>query len=137
MDLELWVTPCVLFGGWFSSWELWWVWLVDIVVLPTGLQTPSAPSVLSLTPPLGSLAVSICLCICQALAESLRRQLYQASVSKHFLESVIMSGWVWCLYMEWIHGWGSLWMAFPSVSAPHFVPVFSLDRSNSSLKIWR
>jgi hypothetical protein len=27
-------------------------WLVDIVVLPMGLQIPSAPSVLSLTPPL-------------------------------------------------------------------------------------
>ena len=28
--------------------------MVDIVVLPMGLQTPSAPTVLSLTPPLGS-----------------------------------------------------------------------------------
>ena len=28
--------------------------MVDIVVLPMGLQTPSAPSVLSLTPPLGT-----------------------------------------------------------------------------------
>ena len=49
------------------------VWLVDIVVLPMGLQTPSAPSVLSLTPPLvspcsvGWLAANICICICQAL----------------------------------------------------------------------
>ena len=53
-----------------------------------GLQTHSAPSVLSLTPPLGILcsvwwlAESICLCICQALAEPFRRQLYQAPVSK-------------------------------------------------------
>jgi hypothetical protein len=74
------------------------VWLVDIVVLPVGLQTPSAPSVLSLTPPLGSpcsvqwLTVSICIWIGQALAESLRRQLYQAPVSKHFLASAIVSG---------------------------------------------
>jgi len=30
------------------------IWLVDIVVLPMGLQTPSASSVLSLTLPLGS-----------------------------------------------------------------------------------
>jgi hypothetical protein len=30
-------------------------WLVDIVVLPVGLQTPSALSVLSLAPPLGKL----------------------------------------------------------------------------------
>ena len=30
------------------------VGLIDIVVLPMGLQTPLAPSVLALTPPLGS-----------------------------------------------------------------------------------
>jgi hypothetical protein len=55
--------------------------LVDIVVLPMGLQTPSAPSNLSLAPPLGTpcsvqwLAESIHLCTCQALAAPLRRQL--------------------------------------------------------------
>ena len=54
---------------------------VHIVVLPMKLQTPLAPSVLSLSPPLGTpcsvqwLAGSICLCICQALAEPLRRQI--------------------------------------------------------------
>jgi hypothetical protein len=34
--------PCVLFGWWFSPWELWrgGVWLVDIVVLSMDLQTP-------------------------------------------------------------------------------------------------
>jgi hypothetical protein len=44
------------------------------------------------------------------------------------------SVWVWCLYMGWIPRWDSLWMAFLSVSAPHFVPAFPLDRSNSGLK---
>jgi hypothetical protein len=34
------------------------VWVVDIVVLPIGLQIPSAPSVLPLTSPLGYLAKS-------------------------------------------------------------------------------
>ena len=47
------------------------------------------------------------------------------------------SVWVWWLYMGWILRWGSLWMAFPSVSPPHFVPIFPLDKSNSGLKIWR
>jgi hypothetical protein len=80
MQLEPWLPPCVLSGWWFIPWELWgwgWYWLVDIVVLPIGLQTPSAPSVLYLTPPLGTpwMAGSICLCICQALAEPLKRQL--------------------------------------------------------------
>ena len=73
------------------------LWLGDIVVLPMELQTPSAPSVLSLTPPLRILcsvpwlAASIHFCICQALPEPLRRQLYQAPVSKHFLASTIVS----------------------------------------------
>ena len=72
------------------------VWLVDIV-LHMCLQSPSAPSVLSLTPPLWTpcsvqwLAESIHLCICQALAEPLRRQLYQAPVSKLLLASTIVS----------------------------------------------
>ena len=39
--------------------------------------------------------------------------------------------------MGWIPRWGSLWMAFSSVSAPHFVLAFPLDRSSSGLKIWR
>jgi hypothetical protein len=79
------VSPCVLLGWWWRPWQLW---LVDIVVLPMGLQISSAPSVLSLTPPLGSpcsvqwLASSMHLCICQALAKPLWRQLYQALVSK-------------------------------------------------------
>jgi hypothetical protein len=62
-------------GGWGK------VWLVDIVVLPMGLQTLSAPSVFSLTSPLGTphsvqwLGTSIQLSICKALAGPLRRQL--------------------------------------------------------------
>ena len=52
MQLELWVPPCVLIAWWFSPGELWGVWLDDTVVLPLGLQMPSAPSVLSLTPSL-------------------------------------------------------------------------------------
>jgi hypothetical protein len=49
-----------------------------------GLQTPSTPSFLSLTPLLGApcsvqwLAENICLCICKTLAGPLRRQPYQA-----------------------------------------------------------
>ena len=45
--LELWIPPCVLFGWWFSPWELWVVCLIDLVLL-MGLQSSSAPSVLPL-----------------------------------------------------------------------------------------
>jgi hypothetical protein len=79
--------------------------LVDIVVLPMGLQTRLALSVLSLTSPsIGTMcsvqwmAVSICLCICQALAELLRRQLHQAPVSMHLLASTIVSGFGDCIW---------------------------------------
>jgi hypothetical protein len=87
----------------------WWGgegWLVNIVVLPTGLQTPSTPSVLSLTPLLGTpcsvqwLAVSIHLCICKALAGPLRRQPYQAPLSMYFLASTIVSGLGNCIWDE-------------------------------------
>ena len=62
-------------------------WLVHIDVPLMGLQTPSAPWVLSPAPSLGTLCsvqwmtVSSHFCICQELAEPLRRQLYEAPVS--------------------------------------------------------
>jgi hypothetical protein len=98
MHLEIGVPSCVFFGWWFSPWELWGYWLVHIIVPPMGLQNLSPPWVFSLAPSLGTLcsvkwmAVSIHLCICEALAESLRRQLYQAPVSKHLLSSKTVSG---------------------------------------------
>jgi hypothetical protein len=64
--LHIRLESCVLLGWGFRPWELW---LIDIVVLPMRLQTPSAPSVLSLTSPLGTprsaqwLAMSICFCM--------------------------------------------------------------------------
>ena len=105
-----------------------WVWLVDIVVPPMGLQTPFAPWVLSLASPLGTpcsvqwLAGSICLCICQALAEPLRRQIYQAPVSMHFLASTM--GFGNCMW-DGSSSWEFSGMACPSVSSPHFVSVSS------------
>jgi hypothetical protein len=115
MWLEPWVPPRLLFGWWFSSWELWGYWLVHIVVPPMGLQTPSFPWVLSLASPLGTLclvqwlAESIHLCICQALAETLRRQLYQAPVSKHLLASARVSGFGDCIWDGSLGGAVSGW----------------------------
>ena len=105
-------------------------------------KAPSAPSALPLTPPLGSLCsvrwltASIRISIGHDLAEPLRRLLYQAPVSKHFLASAIVSGFVVCMW-DGSPGGGCLWMAFPLVSVLLFVPVFPLDRSNFGLKFWR
>jgi hypothetical protein len=107
MQLEPWVPPCVLFGWWFSSWGLWGYWLVHIVFPPMGLQAPWDPSVLSLAPPLGTLclvqwlAENIHLYICQAQAEPLREQIYQAPVSKQFFTFTIftiVSGFCDCIW---------------------------------------
>ena len=52
--LEPWVSPCVLTGWCFSPWEFLPVWLVDNVILPMGVLSLSATSVLSLVPSLGT-----------------------------------------------------------------------------------
>ena len=115
----------VLFGWWFTPWEILGYWLVHIVVPLMGRQAFSAPWILSLASSLETLcsvqwlAESIHLCICQALAEPLKRQLYQTPVSKHLLASTIVSGFDYCIWV----GSPGLWMAFPLVSAPHFVSV--------------
>lgn len=45
--LNIHVEPYVLFGWWFSSWELWGVWLVDIAAIPMGLQKLSVVIVMA------------------------------------------------------------------------------------------
>ena len=78
--------------------------LVHIVAPPMGLQTPSGPWVFSLAPSLWTLcfdewmAVSIHFCICQALEEPCRRQLYQLPVSEFSVASTIVSGFGGCLW---------------------------------------
>jgi hypothetical protein len=104
IQLEPQIPPCVFFDWWFSSKEFWGYWLVQIDFPRMGFQTPSAPWVLSLAPSLENLCsiqsviVSIHFYICQALAEPLRRQLYQAPKSKLLLVSAIVSGFGGCLW---------------------------------------
>ena len=140
MQLEPWVPLCVFFGWWwFSPWELWGFWLVDIVVLPMGLQNPSTPLVLSLIPLLGTLcsvqwlAENICLCIFKALAGPLRRQPYQAPFSMYFLASTTVSGFGNCIWDEspggTVSGWPflqSLLYTLISIFAPVSIQQGSL-----------
>ena len=76
--------------------------MVHIVVSPLELQTPSVPWVLFLASPLGSLCLvqwlAKSVCIYQALREPLRRQLYQAPISKHLLETKIMTVFFNCIW---------------------------------------
>jgi len=70
------------------------------------------------------LTASLQLCSSHALAEPLRRQLYQSSVWMHLLVSSIVSGFCGCICLGWIVIWCNLWMAFTSGSAPKFFSVF-------------
>jgi hypothetical protein len=95
------VAPCVFFGWWSSP-------------QGSGLLTLLLPlwdckhlsSFSSLLQLLHSgclfsvqwLALSFLLCICQALAEPLRRQPYQTSISKHFPASIIASSFGDCIW---------------------------------------
>jgi hypothetical protein len=44
---------------------------------------------------------------------------------QHALLGIHNSVCVWWLHMGWIPRWGSLWMTFPSVSAPYSVSIFA------------
>ena len=91
MQLEPWVPPCVLFGWWFSPWELWGYWLVHIVVPPMGLQTPSAPWVLSsssigdlvLSPMVGREHPPLCLSVTGRASQETPIRLLSASTCWH------------------------------------------------------
>ena len=113
-----------------------------------GLQSPSAPWILSLAPSLGTLCslqwmtVSIHYCICQALARASQQTAIFGSCQLN-LAGICNSVWVWWLYMGWIPGWGSLWMVLSSISALNFVSVtpsmgilFPILRRNEVSTLW-
>jgi hypothetical protein len=85
--LEPWVPPYVFLGCGLESRSSGWLILLFFLWGCKPLQLLQS---FSLTPPLETpwsvqwLAVSIHLCICQALVEPLRRQLYQSPVSMCF-----------------------------------------------------
>jgi hypothetical protein len=76
---------------------------------------------------------SVWLCTGQVLVVLLRGQLYQAPVNKRYLASAIVSVYGVCRW-DGFPRWGSLWMAFPSVSAPLVVPLFPLYRNSSGFQ---
>ena len=121
--------------------------MVNIVVPPVGATNTCRSISPFSTPPLGTLYsvqwldVSICLCICQALAESLRRQLHQAPLSKHFLSPTMVSGLVTVYGMNPQVGQplDGLSISLCSILCPHicsreyFVPLSKKDQSTHTL----
>jgi hypothetical protein len=144
--LHMQLEPCVLLCWWLSSGELWGVWLVDIFVLLMGLQTPSTPSVLSLTPLLGTLCspqwltVSICLFICKVLAGPFRRQPYHAPFSMHFLASTMVSGFGDCIWDGspggTVSGWPFLQSLLYTLSLYLLLCVFCSPSKTEAPTLW-
>ena len=88
-------------------------------------KAPSAPSILPLTLPVLSLMFG-----CKhphlywsGSGRASQKRAISGSCHQSIL-GICTSVWGWCLHVGWIPRWGSLWMAFPSVSVPLFVPVF-------------
>ena len=121
------------------------VWLVDIVVLPMGykpIQLLQSFNYSAGDPCFVQwLASSIHLCICQALQEPLRIQLYQAPDSKYFLASTIVSGFGVCIWDGSPGGAISAWPFLQSLvhaltlcfSCGYFVPPSKKDQSFHTL----
>jgi hypothetical protein len=140
--------PCILLCLWLSPWELWGNWLVNIVVLPVGLQSPPTSSVLSLTTLLGILcsvqwlAVSIPLYICKALAGPPGRQPYQAPFSMNFLASTIVSGFGNYIWDESPCETVSRWPFLQSLCSTFYLHICSCEyyvfllRRTKALTLW-
>ena len=106
-----------------------WSGLVDTVVLPMRLQSPSASSILPLTLLKESLTliqwlgVSICNCLSQLVVEYFRGHICQALVCMHNMASVIVC--VHWMDPKLVQSLG----AFLSLSAPFFTLNFLYTRT--------
>jgi hypothetical protein len=69
------------------------------------------------------LASSICLCIYLSGCGRASQETTILGSCQQALLGIHNSVWIWWRYMGWITRLGSLWMAFPSVSALHFVSI--------------
>jgi hypothetical protein len=106
---------CTLLVWWSSPWKQWVVWPVDIV-LPIGLQSPSAPLVLQPAPSIGVPKLSL-------IVGSRHPYLHWSVASRTSQGTAIpcscqqvpldnsTSVGVWCQQTGWISRWVSPWMA--------------------------
>jgi hypothetical protein len=129
MQLELWVLPCLLLvSGLLPGSSEWSGWLILLLFLwvanhlssfsPFSNYSFGNPVPLSLE--VGSEHLLLYL-------SGFGRASQEMAISgfcQQALVSIHSSVWVLCLYIGWIRRSDSLWIAFASVSAPHFVSIF-------------
>jgi hypothetical protein len=124
-----WVAPCVFFGWWSRPWKLQGVWSVDTVALPPwGCKSPQLlQSLLHLLQGTPKLSPTVGCELPPLYLSGSGRASQETAMSgfhQQALPGVHHNVLVWWLYMGWIPRWGSLRMALPSVSAPHFASIF-------------
>jgi hypothetical protein len=108
---------CSLIGGLVSGNAEGSV-LVDTVVLPMRLPSPSVLSILPLTLPWRSLIGSKYLHLFQSTAGKASQRTAMLGTYLQAQYAIINSVRNWCLLMGWTPSYVSHWMPFPSVSAP-------------------
>jgi hypothetical protein len=123
-----WVQAGVFFGSWSRPSELWGFWPVD-TCSPHGAANPLSSFSSFSNSYIGDPALSpIVGCEHPPLHLSGSGRAFQEAAISGFHQQVLPGIHnrvrVWWLYMGWIARWGSLWMAFPSVSASHCVYIF-------------
>jgi hypothetical protein len=128
VQLEAWIPPRVLFGWWFSPWELWEDWLVN--VLPIGVTNTrrffssspnSSTGVCVLSPKISCEHLHLCW---SGSGRSSQGTAIPGSCQQVLL-GISNSVWFWCLQMWWVPIWHSLWMAFRSVFAQYTQQPFN------------
>jgi hypothetical protein len=129
MQLEPWVPPCVLFGLVYSLGALgnlvgWCYCSSQGISDPFISFSPFSNSSIG-DHMLNWMANCEHLPLCLSGSGRVSQETAISGSCQHALMVIHNSFWVWWLYMGWIPRWGSLWMAFPSISVPHFVSVFS------------
>jgi hypothetical protein len=125
MRLGPWFPPCVIFGclvpgnsevtGWLKLFLQWGCKPLQLL----GSFSSSSIRDPMLSPMVGWDHPPVYL----SGTGSTSQEIAISSSCQQALVGIHNSVWIWWLYMGWISKWGSLWMVFPSVSAPHFVSV--------------
>ena len=131
MQLEPWVTSCVLFDWWYSPLGAEQALVGSYCCSSYGGASSFDFCGLSLAPTLGTLssiqwlAERIHLCICQVLAKPLRRHLFQVLGTTPRLVDIQYRVWVWDCIWDWFPG-GAVFRWFFLLSLFHTLPPMGI-----------
>jgi hypothetical protein len=127
LQLEPRVPPCAFFGWSFSPWELWGSLTVRYCCSSYGVANPFTSFSPSSNSSIGVPVLSPVVDCAHLYLPGSGRASQETAIScscQQALFGISSSDCVWWLRMGWLPRWDSLWMAFPFIFAPLFVPIF-------------